>query len=87
MDIEELKKLAKNKIEAEDLTKQVRRQIKETTWAKQNLREGFSETYKPLISKFDPLISVLKNLRTQKKKIYSLKTKKCCKISWLLQKV
>ena len=40
MDIEEIKKYAKNKIEADDLTKQVRRQIKETTWEKQNLREG-----------------------------------------------
>ena len=53
MDIEKLKKLANNKIEAEDLTKQVRRKIKETTWEKQNLREGFTETFKPLISKFE----------------------------------
>ena len=53
MDIEELKKLAKNKIEAEDLTKQVRQRIKETTWAKQNQREGFSESFKPLISQFE----------------------------------
>ena len=53
MDIEELKKLAKNKIEAEDLTKQVRQRIKETTWAKQNQREGFTETFKPLISQFE----------------------------------
>ena len=53
MDIEELKKLAKNKIEADDLTKQVRQRIKETTWAKQNQREGFSETFKPLISQFE----------------------------------
>ena len=30
MDIEKLKNFAKNKIEADDLTKQVRRQIKET---------------------------------------------------------
>ena len=45
MDIEEIKKFAKNKIEAEDLTKQVRQQIKETTWEKQNLREGFTETF------------------------------------------
>ena len=53
MDIEKLKKLAKNKIEAEDLTKQVRQRIKETTWAKQNQREGFSESFKPLISQFE----------------------------------
>ena len=50
MDIEEIKKYAKNKIEAGELTKQVRRQIKETAWDKQNKREGFSETFKPLIS-------------------------------------
>ena len=53
MDIEKLKKLAKNKIEADDLTKQVRQRIKETTWAKQNMREGFTETFKPLISQFE----------------------------------
>ena len=66
MDIEELKKFAKNKIEAEDLTKQVRQQIKETTWAKQNMREGFSETFKPLISQFEkPEDPGRKNIFTQ----------------------
>ena len=66
MDIEELKKFAKNKIEAEDLTKQVRQQIKETTWAKQNQREGFTETFKPLISQFEkPEDSKQKNIFTQ----------------------
>ena len=53
MDIEEMKKYAKNKIEADDLIKQVRQRIKETTWDKQNKREGFSETFKPLISQFE----------------------------------
>ena len=53
MDIEEIKKYAKNKIEADDLAKQVRQRIKETTWDKQNKREGFSETFKPLISQFE----------------------------------
>ena len=66
MDIEKLKKLAKNKIEAEDLTKQVRQRIKETTWAKQNMREGFSETFKPLISQFEkPEDPKQKNIFTQ----------------------
>ena len=66
MDIEEIKKLAKNKIEADDLTKQVRRKIKETTWEKQNMREGFSETFKPLISQFEkPEDSKTKNIFTQ----------------------
>ena len=49
MDIEEYKKLARNKIEADALTKQVRDVIKETKWQKQDMREGFTETFKPLI--------------------------------------
>ena len=53
MDIKEIMNYSKNKIEADDLTKQVRRQIKETAWEKQNQREGFSETFKPLISQFE----------------------------------
>ena len=66
MDIEEIKKYAKNKIEAGELTKQVRRQIKETTWDKQNKREGFSETFKPLISQFEkPEDPKTKNIFTQ----------------------
>ena len=66
MDIEELKKFAKNKIEAEDITKHVRQKIKETTWEKQNLREGFSETFKPLISQFEkPEDLKTKNIFTQ----------------------
>ena len=66
MDIEEIKKYVKNKIEADDLVKQVRRQIKETTWEKQNQREGFSETFKPLISQFEkPEDPKKKNIFTQ----------------------
>ena len=53
MDIEEMKKYSQNKIEADNLIKQVRKKIKETTWEKQNLREGFTETFKPLISQFE----------------------------------
>ena len=48
-----MKKYSKNKIEADDLIKQVRQRIKETTWEKQNQREGFTETFKPLISQFE----------------------------------
>ena len=66
MDIEELKKFAKNKIEADDLTKQVRSRIKENIWEKQNQREGFSESFKPLISKFEkPEDPKKKNIFTQ----------------------
>ena len=53
MDIEEMKKYSQNKIEADNLIKQIRQKIKETTWEKQNLREGFTETFKPLISQFE----------------------------------
>ena len=48
-----MKKYSQNKIEADNLIKQVRQKIKETTWEKQNLREGFTETFKPLISQFE----------------------------------
>ena len=66
MDIEKLKNFAKNKIEADDLTKQVRQRIKETIWDKQNQREGFSETFKPLISQFEkPEDPKTKNIFTQ----------------------
>ena len=55
MDIEEYKKLARNKIEADSLTKQVRDVIKITKWQKQDLREGFKETFKPLIKSQDSI--------------------------------
>ena len=53
MDVEEYKQLVKNKIEADALTKQVRDAIKITKWQKQDLKEGFNETFKPLISQFE----------------------------------
>ena len=55
MDIEEYKKFAKNKIEAEALTQQVRDVIKTTKWQKQDIREGFKETFKPLIKSQDSI--------------------------------
>ena len=55
MDIEEYKKLARNKIEADSLTKQVRDVIKITKWQKQDMREGFKETFKPLIKSQDSI--------------------------------
>ena len=55
MDVEEYKKLARNKIEADALTKQVRDVIKTTKWQKQNIREGFTETFKPLIESQDSI--------------------------------
>ena len=55
MDIEEAKKFAKNKIEADDLLLQVRNVIKTTKWQKQDMREGFKETFKPLIKSQDSI--------------------------------
>ena len=53
MDIQEAKKFAKNKIEADALSKQVRDIIKITKWQKQNMREGFKETFNLLIESQD----------------------------------
>ena len=55
MDIEEYKKFVKDKIESETLTKKVRNVIKETEWQKQDAREGFKETFKPLIKSQDSI--------------------------------
>ena len=55
MDIEEYKKLSKNKLEADALTKQVRDVIKLTKWQKQDALEGFKETFKPLIKSQDSI--------------------------------
>ena len=55
MDIEEYKKLARNKIEADTLTQQVRDVIKITKWQKQDMREGFKETFNPLIESQDSI--------------------------------
>ena len=55
MDIEEYKKFARNKIEADSLTQQVRDVIKITKWQKQDMREGFKETFKPLIKSQDSI--------------------------------
>ena len=55
MNIEEAKKFARNKIEADALTQQVRDIIKTTKWQKQDAREGFKETFKPLIKSQDSI--------------------------------
>ena len=49
MDLEETKKIIKNKIEADESAREVRSQIKTYIHEKQNLREGITETFKPLI--------------------------------------
>ena len=65
MDIQEYKKLARNKIEADALTKQVRDIIKITKWQKEDAREGFKETFKPLIKSQDSIKKVLMSNKTQ----------------------
>ena len=50
MDVEEIRKLARNKIEAETLWLN---KWETTIWEKQNLREGFKETFRPLIESQD----------------------------------
>ena len=65
-----MKKYSQNKIEADNLIKQVRQKIKETIWEKQNLREGFTETFKPLISQFEkPVDPKTQNIFTQNQKM------------------
>ena len=48
MDLEKTKKINQNKIEADESAREVRSQIKSYIDQKQNLREGFTETFKPL---------------------------------------
>ena len=55
MDIEEAKNFARNKIKADALIRQVRDVIKITKWQKQDAREGFKETFKPLIKSQDSI--------------------------------
>ena len=49
MDLEETKKIIRNKIEADEAAREVRSHIKTYIHEKQNVREGFTETLKPLI--------------------------------------
>ena len=53
MDMAEMKSFAKNQIESESLAREVRKRIKGTAREKQNQREGFRESFQPLISQFE----------------------------------
>ena len=76
MDIEEFKNFARNKIEADALVRQVRDVIKTTKWQKQDMREGFKETFKPLIKSQD---SIKKSIDEQQDAtIAQLKKKSTC---------
>ena len=65
MNIEEAKKFARDKIEADSLTQQVRDVIKITKWQKQDMREGFKETFKPLIKSQASIKKVSMSSKTQ----------------------
>ena len=66
MDLEETKKIIQNKIEADESTREVRSQIKSYIDQKQNLREGFKETFKPLIETSE---AVKTSIDTQQSKL------------------
>ena len=61
MNLEETTKIIENKIEAEDLTRNVRSQIKTYFDQKQNLREGFKETFEKLIESQEAVKVLIKS--------------------------
>ena len=66
MNIEETKKIIQNKIQADEAARQVRSQIKSYIHEKQNAREGFTETFKPLIETSE---KVKESIDTQQNKL------------------
>ena len=66
MDLEETKKIIQNKITADEAAREVRSQIKTYIHEKQNLREGFTETFKPLIETSE---KVKESIETQQNKL------------------
>ena len=66
MDLEETKKIVRNKIEADEAAREVRSHIKTYIHEKQNLREGFTETFKPLIETSE---AVKTSIDTQQNKL------------------
>ena len=66
MDLEETKKIIQNKIEADESAREVRSYIKSYIHEKQNAREGFTETFKPLIETSE---KVEESIDTQQNKL------------------
>ena len=66
MDLEETKKIIQNKIEADEAAREVRSHIKTCIHEKQNVREGFIETFKPLIKTSE---AVKESIDTQQNKL------------------
>ena len=66
MDIEEVKKIIQDKIEADEAAREVRKRIKTYIHQKQDAREGFTETFKPLIETSE---KVKESIDTQQNKL------------------
>ena len=66
MNIEETKKIIQNKIQADEAARQVRSQIKTYIHENQNVRQGFTETFKPLIETSE---KVKESIDTQQNKL------------------
>ena len=66
MDLEETKKIIRNKITADEAAREVRSNIKTYIREKENLREGFTETFKPLIETSE---KVKESIDTQQNKL------------------
>ena len=66
MNIEEVKRIIQNKIQADEAAREVRSQIKTYIHEKQNVREGFTETFKPLIETSE---KVKESIDTQQNKL------------------
>ena len=66
MNIEEAKRIIQNKIQADEAARQVRSQIKTYIHEKQNMSEGFTETFKPLIETSE---KVKESIDTQQNKL------------------
>ena len=66
MDVEEIKKIIQDKIEADEAASEVRKSIKSYIHQKQDAREGFTETFKPLIETSE---KVKESVDTQQNKL------------------
>ena len=66
MDIEEAKRIIQNKIQADEAAHEVRSHLKSYIHQKQDAREGFTETFKPLIETSE---KVKESIDTQQNKL------------------
>ena len=66
MDVEEAKRIIQDKIQADEAAREVRKHIKSYLHQKQDAREGFTETFKPLIETSE---KVKESIDTQQNKL------------------